>query len=65
MVLQRTESPDGSRRAASVGGTEPDGSRRAANVPNRRGTRHADGYGVLRLVGALDFLGAPSFANDR
>jgi hypothetical protein len=43
----------------------PDGSRRAAFVPNRRGTRHADGYGVLRLVGALDFLGAPSFANDR
>jgi hypothetical protein len=34
-------------------------------VRNRRGTRHADGYGVLRLVGALDFLGAPSFANDR
>jgi hypothetical protein len=43
----------------------PDGSRRAAFVLNRRGTRHADGYGVLRLVGALDFLGAPSFANDR
>jgi hypothetical protein len=47
------------------GSTVPDGSRRAAFVPNRRGTRHADGYGVLRLVGALDFLGAPSFANDR
>jgi hypothetical protein len=122
-VTERTESPDGSRRAAFVGalyrtaravpllcrtgavhGTSmamecsdlselwislglrasrttggtgrlapcrfcgravPDGSRRAAFVPNRRGTRHADGYGVLRLVGALDFLGTPSVANDR
>jgi hypothetical protein len=47
------------------GRAAPDGSRRAAFVRNRRGTRHADGYGVLRLVGALDFLGAPSFANHR
>jgi hypothetical protein len=29
---ERTESPDGSRRAANVGRTAPDGSRRTANV---------------------------------
>jgi hypothetical protein len=29
---ERTESPDGSRRAANVGSNAPDGSRRAANV---------------------------------
>jgi hypothetical protein len=29
---ERTESPDGSRRAANVGSNAPDGSRRTANV---------------------------------
>jgi hypothetical protein len=29
---ERTESPDGSRRAANVGSNAPDGSRRAASV---------------------------------
>ena len=29
---ERTESPDGSRRAANVGSNAPDGSRRAAKV---------------------------------
>jgi hypothetical protein len=44
---ERTESPDGSRRAANVGRTAPDGSRRTANV----GSNAPDGSRRTAKVG--------------
>ena len=44
---ERTESPDGSRRAANVGSNAPDGSRRTANVGSNvpDGSRRAANVG--------------------